>query len=76
MKEYRIQCRNVDRFGDRWVIAHQPGHTSIVYTDKDKAMKAMEVIREAWAKHPRFSYKTTITEFRIISRTVTEWKPE
>lgn len=81
MKEYRIQCYNEERFKDKWVSAMYPngGVNTTCYKSKADAVKAMNGMLAEWISHTLPSYsgrKTKITMFRIISRTVTEWKEE
>ena len=70
MKEYRIQCYNVERYGDKWVNC-APNR---IYKSKDEALAmAAELTERGKQTKEVYYYKTPITEFRVVCREVGEW---
>lgn len=80
-KEYRLECRNEERWGKKWVgaIGTNGGYFGSIYTNRAEAEKALKRLVSLWEEHELPCYsdrKTKVSEFRIVSRTVTEWEPE
>jgi hypothetical protein len=71
MKEYRIQCRNEERYGDKWVMC-APNRVYKTYEEAKGIIDTL-IINAKQAK-TQYYYRTPITEFRIVAREVGEWE--
>lgn len=67
-KEYAVQAYNEERWGNEWHMKTTPDDTYI------EAMRKLQKIRDFCRKSPGKKYKTTITQFRIVVREVSEWE--
>ena len=73
MMEYKIQMFRAGK----WVTGQIPyaGHISIVADSIESARKMVDIAKEKWNNLDRPAHEKP-TEWRILSRKVTEWKPE
>lgn len=83
MKEYKVQML-VD---GEWKNGrhHNTGHVK-TFTDKRKAMRHMDYLGRSWQEYDEWQARCiaknsdrvvakTPTEYRLVERDVTEWKP-
>ena len=76
MKEYGIQMRFEIKHSGKWVTASNTMGTGYaIYTTKEGAERRMNEFKAEWATVDPMKKEPPI-DFRIISRTVSEWEPE
>lgn len=76
MKQYTVQMK----INNKWVSAHAPNNLiKTLKNDKQAILKNYNAIKESWHDYSNKYNGKLInppTDFRIVSRNVTEWTEE